>query len=66
MCIYSAKQTKRKQIVYENSVVESDIKEFESKKICVLYIFIVYIVYYNIYLLIFNKKFFNLKLDIRI
>ncbi len=66
MCIYSAKQTKRKQIVYGSSVVESDVEEFKPKKIRVLYIFIVYVVYYNIYLLIFNKKFFNLKLDIRI
>jgi hypothetical protein len=66
LCVYSAKQIKRKQIVYGSSVVESDVEEFEPKKIRVLYIFIVYVVYYNIYLLVFNKKFFNLKLDIGI
>src|SRR3954454_16084787 len=58
LCVYSAKQIKRKQLVCGSSVIDDDITGSLSKKICVRYIFLLSIFISIIYILfIFNKNF---------
>jgi hypothetical protein len=67
LCVYSAKQNKRKEIVYGSSVVEDNVEESVSKKLRVLlFIFFSDVYHLYTYLLVFNKNVFNLNLDIRI
>jgi hypothetical protein len=68
LCVYSAKQIKRKQIVCGSSVTEDDVGESAPKKIRVYILMIMYLFHIcNLPLfVVFNKKKNYFQLEIRI